>query len=56
MAREAPPNVCVPPSPILDDSAFEDTLEQQCNIQNLNIENYNNYRYDQDVSNSKVKV
>lgn len=42
----APPN--------LNDSASEDVLELQCNIQNLDIGNYNNYEQD-DVSNNKIK-
>ncbi|XP_018301559.1 polyadenylate-binding protein-interacting protein 1 isoform X2 [Mycetomoellerius zeteki] len=47
IAREIPPNVSVPPS-FADDSTLEDTLEQQCNIQDTDVGNYNNYGYDQD--------
>lgn len=55
IARETPPNVPVS-SAISDDGALEDVLEQQCNIQDLDIGNYN-YKYDQDdVSNSKIKA
>ncbi|XP_077280066.1 uncharacterized protein LOC143907273 isoform X1 [Temnothorax americanus] len=46
-AREEPPKESVPPL-FRDDSSLEDALEQQCSIQDLDIGNYNNYRYDQD--------
>ncbi|XP_012058110.1 PREDICTED: polyadenylate-binding protein-interacting protein 1-like [Atta cephalotes] len=47
LAREIPSNVSVPPS-FADDSTLGDILEQQCNIQDTDVGNYNNYGYDQD--------
>ncbi|XP_011881310.1 PREDICTED: polyadenylate-binding protein-interacting protein 1 isoform X2 [Vollenhovia emeryi] len=43
MARETPLNV----HPSVLDSALEDALEQQCNIQESDVGNYSNYKYDQ---------
>jgi len=45
----------------VDSSSLEDIFEQQCNTQDMDIGNYNNYRYEDqddqdDVSNSDVKV
>lgn len=55
IAREIPPNVYIPSLP--DDNALEDALEQQCNIQDSHVENYNNYKYDEnDVSNNSNVV
>lgn len=48
IAREAPLNttVYVPPSLVTEDIALEDALQQQCNIQDSEIENYNKYKDD----------
>ncbi|KAL6261204.1 hypothetical protein P5V15_008729 [Pogonomyrmex californicus] len=45
LAREAPPNVPLPPEKEV--SVLENSFEQQCNIQNKNIGNYNNHEIDQ---------
>ncbi|EFN66629.1 Polyadenylate-binding protein-interacting protein 1 [Camponotus floridanus] len=47
IAREAPLNtVYVPPSLVKEDIALEDALQQQCNIQDSEIESYNKYKDD----------
>lgn len=47
-AREMPPsNVYVSPSFLADDNTFEDTFEEQCNIQDSEMANYNRYKNDQ---------
>ncbi|KYN00737.1 PREDICTED: polyadenylate-binding protein-interacting protein 1-like isoform X2 [Cyphomyrmex costatus] len=51
IARGMPLNVSIPP--FADESTLEDALEQQCNIQDTDVGNYNNYEYDQDDKEEK---